>query len=380
MASIMELENKINMIKEQDPNSYKIFKSIFEVSSALGTMRFPRSFHEKAWKYFGIRENGKLVESQNETLNRLKHQRVINIYNRWTGEGSLFNSLRADRPGMKSEERDKELSWVYDYISDKASGCDFCQAEKYTPEDVFGRIRGKYCITGSNIAKYDAWSSIIFYKRHNPLEFSLSELSDYLETAGNWFEQVFRQEPHYTHPFFVWNCLDKAGASQVHGHAQILMSKNRAYAKFEALKRAARMYQDKTGKNYFQSIHLAHEAAGLTIEGDELGIMASLTPLKEKELVIYSYNSPFDDNMIKKTIFWALRTYIDQLGVTSFNLSISCPSINKDQKFPFVIKVVDRGNIFKSTADMGGMELYGSSVIADDPYRVLNVLKNNKII
>jgi len=39
------------------------------------------------------------------------------------------------------------------------------------------------------------------------------------------------------------------------------------------------------------------------------------------------------------------------------------------------VRIVDRGSIFKPTADMGGMELYGSSVIATDPYTVIKALR-----
>jgi hypothetical protein len=50
--------------------------------------------------------------------------------------------------------------------------------------------------------------------------------------------------------------------------------------------------------------------------------------------------------------------------------------LDKEGEFPYIIRIVDRGSLLKSTADMGGMELYGSSVVADDPYKVIDVLKS----
>jgi len=38
---------------------------------------------------------------------------------------------------------------------------------------------------------------------------------------------------------------------------------------------------------------------------------------------------------------------------------------------------VDRGSLLKPTGDIGGMELYGSSVVADDPYNVMNSIKEH---
>jgi hypothetical protein len=64
------------------------------------------------------------------------------------------------------------------------------------------------------------------------------------------------------------------------------------------------------------------------------------------------------------------------MGVFSFNLSISSPSLNKKEDFQHITRIVDRGSLLKSTADMGGMELYGSSVVANDPYNIINILKD----
>jgi hypothetical protein len=43
-----------------------------------------------------------------------------------------------------------------------------------------------------------------------------------------------------------------------------------------------------------------------------------------------------------------------------------------------VIQIVDRGSIFKTTVDTGAMELYGSSVVSDDPYNVINAVNKYK--
>ena len=32
-----------------------------------------------------------------------------------------------------------------------------------TPEDVFGRIRGRHCITASNVAKYDGFHAVVIF-------------------------------------------------------------------------------------------------------------------------------------------------------------------------------------------------------------------------
>ncbi len=373
MDSIINIEDKINKLQKKDKESYKLFKAIFNVSSASGTMKIPSTFREKVRLYFGKKDHeGNITESVNEVIERIGTQKVVKTYNKWTGSGSLFNSLRAGRPGMREEELQDQKKKIDEYIHKSGEGCDFCQPEIYTPEDIFGRIKGKYCITGANIAKYDAWSSIIFFNKHNPLDFTQDEISDYIDTGFKWFKKVKNQDKSFKFPLFLWNCLPKAGASQVHGHAQILMTDNIPYAKTQFLRKIFREYMRLTGRNYFKDLYKVHKALGLSLDADIMGF-ANITPLKEKEFIIISYQNPSKSDEVKKTIHRVLRCYIDRMGMNSFNLAISCPAFGESM-YPYLIQMVDRGNIFKSTADIGAMELYGSSVIADDPYYVINTI------
>lgn len=377
MNSIMNLEDKIEELKKEDRDSFNLFSSIFNVSSASGELGIPLSFREKVRTYFGNKdEQGNIIEPKKEVIERIKTQKVVKTYNKWVGEGSLFNSLRASRPGMKPEEQSLEKKKIQEYIEKSKKNCDFCEPEKYTPDDVFGRIEGKHCITGANIAKYDAWSSMIFFKKHNPLDFTQDELSDYINTGFKWFKKVYNYDKQFKFPFFMWNCLRKAGASQVHGHAQILMTNNIHYARVQFLRKNFRNYMQLKGRNYFKDLYNVHKALGLALDADINGF-ASITPLKEKEFIIISKDNPSKSAEVKKAIYRVLKCYIEELGVSSFNLAISCPAFG-ETFFPYIIRIVDRGSIFKSTSDIGAMELYGSSVISDDPYKVIKALNNFK--
>ncbi len=372
----MDLEDNIKELKKED--GFQLFNEIFHISSATGTMKIPSTFSEKVRIYFGNRdENGEITESKGEVIERIKTQKVVKVYNKLSGEGSLFNSLRASRPGMRKDEISNERQKIDEYVKKSMDNCDFCEPEKYTPEDVFGRIKGKHCITGVNIAKYDAWSSVIFFKNHNPLDFNLDELSDYIDTGFNWFKKVYKHDKNFKYPFFLWNCLQKAGASQVHGHAQVLMTDKIHYAKPQFSRKIFHDYAQKKGRNYFKDIYNVHKFLGLALDGDVEGF-ANLTPIKEKEFVIMTRNDPSKDQNVKEAIYRVLRCYINELGVNSFNLTISCPAFG-ESTIPYIIKIVDRGSIFKPTSDMGAMELYGSSVIADDPFKIIESIKNYNI-
>lgn len=377
MDTILNLEKTVDYLRKNDTQSYDILKQIYTFNSGTGSLIIPDSFKTKVLEYFGHRNSsGKIIESLNEVIARIEHQKIIEIYNIWTGEGALYNSLRADRPGIREMDFQKEKNYLNNLIIESQKLCDFCNPEKYTPEDNFGRIRGKHSITATNIAKYDMWSSLIIFDTHNPLKFNLKEFSDYINTGFEWFKAVNVNNSNLRFPFFIWNCLPRAGASQIHGHCQILMS-NEPYAKVKILRNAYKEYKIKTGASYFRDLYKVHKSLGLSASHKNVQIFANVTPIKEKEVVIISSENPSKSIEAKKTIFNILRCFIDIMGVYSFNLSISCPSIDNEKSIPYIIRIVDRGRLLNSTADIGGMELYGSSVVADDPYKVIDVLKTN---
>jgi hypothetical protein len=376
MNSILNLEKMVDHLHKTDEPLYDILKQIYSFNSGTGAQIIPDSFKTKILDYFGHHNStGKIIESEEEIITRIEHQKIIKIHNLWTGEGALFSSLRADRPGIRGMDLQKEKNYLNQLIAESEKECDFCHPEKYTPKDIFGRVKGKYSITAANIAKYDVWSSLLIFSTHNPLKFSLGEFSDYIQTGFSWFKVVNKQDPQFRFPFFIWNCLPRAGASQVHGHCQILMS-NEPYAKVEILRKSYQQYKIETGGDYFKDLYAVHSSLGLSGCHGDVHFFASITPIKEKEVVIISPENPSKSIEAKKAIFRILRSFIDILGVYSFNLSISCPPIGNEEEFPYIIRIVDRGRLLNSTADIGGMELYGSSVVADDPYKVIDVLKN----
>lgn len=376
ISSIIDLENKIESLQETDLTAYSILKRIYKFDFGEGCQVIPDSFKTKTLEYFGLRDaSGSIIETPEDVLDRIEHQKIIKITNKWTGESTLFNSLRADRPGIRGKDVEKEKNSILKLIKQSKKGCDFCQPDKYTPEDVFGRIRGKHSITAANLAKYDIWSSLVIFDKHNPLEFNLEELSDYLETGISWFREVNNYNHHCRFPFFIWNCLPRSGASQIHGHCQIMMSKD-PYSKVETLRQTYQRYKRETGDDYFLDLQLVLGSLELSGSHGDIFFFASITPIKEKEVFIISRKNPSKDTKAKETIFKILRCFIDIMGVSSFNLSISSPPMDNEKEFPYIIRIVDRGSLLKSTTDIGGMELYGSSVVAEDPYNVINIINS----
>lgn len=371
--------------------SRSLWDAMFEVSEGQGTMHIPNTFRPKVKQYFGMGE-----QSEESICQRVRSQKVVRTRNKWTGEEALFNELRASRPGMRQAQMLAERRRVEEKIRETEKDCDFCQPLKYTPEDIFGRVEKEFTDgdgirrsvwTGANVAKYDVWSGMVYFNRHNPLRFSEQELAAVIDAGFDWFTKVCEADNNARYPFFMWNCLGKAGASQVHGHAQVLMARGKPYAKvralFEAAERYAKVSYPGSGswRDYFEDLYKVHESIGLACdfqeEGDEqIRILVNITPVKEKETLILIGGSPARSRDAKRAIYQVLRCFIDDLGVFCFNVSMAMPSIDGSGEVPFcVVRIVDRGSLFKRTADIGGMELYGTSVIETDPYVVVAALK-----
>lgn len=318
-----------------------LFNRFYRLEFATGTLKIPAEM--VPW-----------VTERFRSVERVETQQVVSLTNRFTGEHSLFNQLRTERPiEARSPVRLAEL--------EEKEHCLFCQPETSTPADAFGRITGSYCVTASNIAKYDALHSLLIFKEHNPLNIREEWLEDYLSTAERWFETVIHHQNEPTlHKFFLWNALWKSGASIIHGHMQLTATRER-YGKVAALEAAISAYNRTFNGDYLTDLIAVHERLGLARHEGRETILCYLTPIKEKELVIVSSVARSEE--MARTLYTVLQRYLE-LGVQSFNLAL----FQMDGRH--IVRLVDRGSLAERNSDIGAMELYAASVIAADPFKL----------
>lgn len=311
------------------------------------------------------------IASHFASMERVRRQRIVKVTNLITLEGALFNELRARRP-LEAPPAVDDL----EEIIDNSAGGPFCQPRQGTPTDTFGRIQGQYALTASNVAKYDGWHGVIIFDEHHPLRFSAEQVADYVDTAQAWARAAHQADPEARYPFFLWNCLWKSGASILHGHAQMTVTRGMHYARVEAWRQAALRYRTLYGTNYFADLVATHRALGLAVDLGTATILPCLTPFKEKETHIIAKDLNHD---LKSAIFLLLDTFVKRLGVQSFNLALYQPplaaTVENWEGFPFVVRMVDRGSLYSKTADIGSMEIFGQSVVATDPFRLAAFLR-----
>ena len=318
-------------------------KSIVDLPKIVGSLP-DRELFDRIYRYYV--KVGRLKKA-----GKYEEQVIVRVTNKITLESTLFNELRARRP---IEVVETEVP---------SGDCIFCRAEESTAEDVFGRIEGKHCITASNTAKYDYLHALIIFKDHDPFVWEEEKLEDYLNVALRWIEKAVEIDDEAKYPFFMWNCLWRAGASVVHGHAHVLVSKE-PYAMWEFYDRTRKFYREKFGSEYFNDLYRVHESLGLGFELDRVRMLFHLTPIKEKEVIILTDDISNLPHALSKTLRW----YHD-IGVRSFNLAVFLPPV--DEKDVCLVKIVDRGNLENRTCDIGCMELLArTSVVSSDPFKL----------
>ena len=88
------------------------------------------------------------------------------------------------------------------------------------------RTETTHTVTASNLFKYcEPCHGLVLFKHHHPLQFDQQQVAELLSNAHQWFAASQQAHPEAKYPFFLWNCLPRAGASQFHGHAQVMLSR-----------------------------------------------------------------------------------------------------------------------------------------------------------
>jgi hypothetical protein len=331
------------------------FNRVYEVSAAEGRLRAPDAM--VPW-----------IEGAFGELSSVETQRIVRVSNLVTGEGTLFNELRARRPVRSALQTESGLESALqdDPWHDPMNG---------TPEDTFGRLHNDHGMTAANIAKYDAMHSIIVFSDPDPLAFTQESVVAHLRLAHEWLSAAHQDDPAARYPYIMWNCLWRAGGSIVHGHTQVSLARGRHYAKIERLRTDASRYQEANGTSYFDDLVSIHQSLGLAHRVGGVSVLANLTPLKEKECLLVADAA---DDALGVALFGTLRVLRDSLGVRSFNVGMLLPPMAETREswegFPVVVRIVDRGNLETRTSDIGGMEMFAESVVAADPFAVHQAL------
>ncbi len=360
--NILDLPQRIARLP---PDDRRRAERLFDVAVSPGRLAVPEPLAPKLAKWYAARGD----TGPQQAIARASEQRVVRVFNRVSAEGTLFNELRAVRPMQHGDTTDLDAR-----IEKARQGCDFCNPVPMTTVDTWGRISGRHSVTAANASMYDAHHGMVIFAEHHPHRFGREQLEDYVDVAMRWLRRTYDDDASLRYPFIMWNCLEKAGASQPHGHMQMLLTRGGPYARQAWMMRIADEYRRQANAAYWDDWMAMHESLGLARRRGSATCIASLTPIKEKEMLVIG-GLAVEEGFVD-AVADVLRCFIDRLGVISFNVAIYLPPMDADLPYdlPVIARCVDRGDPARPTADVGGMELYGSPVVASDPYRVIEAL------
>jgi hypothetical protein len=158
----------------------------------------------------------------------------------------------------------------------------------------------------------------------------------------------------------------------------MLLGRDLHYAAVEYQRRVALQFEATHRGNYFDAFFAAHEAVGAGFRRNGVRVVANLAPVKENEVVLMADEMT---DALKDAIYDALACLRDKVGVRSFNLVLYRPPLAPTDEswegFPVMVRVVDRGDPTMRTNDFGGMELYAASVLASDPLKLAQTLRES---
>ena len=358
MPTIVDLPEQVAALPE--PRRAR-FERIFRVDRVAGACRIPEPM--RPW-----------VERQFGSLNAVEHQCVVRVTNRVTFDGALFNPLRRWRPLALRDA-------LHPTHSTPPTEDPFADPLRMTTEDVFGRVRGRHCVTASNVARWEGQCAVLIFDEPDPLAFTRDHLRDYFRASLEWARRAHRHDPQARYFVWMWNGGPKGGASILHAHAQMGLGRGMHYAKVEMLRRAGLAYRAQHGTNYFDDLLAAHADVGLDIRAGRLRGFFYLAANRPKDT--WLYGQAMDDDLAD-ALHDLLRALIERTGTRAFDVGVLMPPLFPPTPtlpiqgegaedwlgFPVIVRVGDRGAPDMLSSDVGAIDLYAHNAISIDPFEV----------
>lgn len=252
---------------------------IFEMQIDFGAIEFPDAMRQR-------------MAAGGKSLDDFEKQSILTVRNLYTDKAMIFNKLRAKRPGGTVATDEDALQRFIEAM--RGDACDFCNPLKYTAQEYWGRIQSVHCVTTANMAKYSGWHGLVCAHEHNPHRLSAEILQDMFQVSMEWFRRAAvadrtarraatslsglsggtpqspvtdgnLSETSDTAPDtssgvrlcrqIMWDILPRGGASQIHTHFQVSLTRGRWFASIEQMRSAAGRYaKDTRGRNFWSDL------------------------------------------------------------------------------------------------------------------------------
>ncbi len=316
-----------------------------------------------------------------ERLYMVEHEhagssQITRVFNRWLHEGTSFDARRVRPvPGNEAIERLQEQC-------ESDPECEFCRSNivrllERRPE---ARVQDG-CLSLTPISRFARHHRVFFSAEHHPLptRSMRAVIEQMFSCSERWAleEQDDRQSPLRFY-FVAWNILC---GSAIHGHIQASLTSAFAQASVEHLMRTRLDYAARYASDFFNDVAAVSDALGLAVRGGQAIAMPSLTPVKECEVwLLQPAVSPANlpEDLLSLMTRTMLRLADDGPACKAFNVAVAFPPLLPTagwEGFPVFCRIVDRGWPLLGVPDWGAMEMFGTRIVANDPWHVAGQIK-----
>jgi len=346
-----------------------------------GEYEVPEPFRSKVARWCGGASDAGAAAS--DAWTKVLGQRVISVHGIWTYETSNFNPLRTLRPvaGPMASTAGP------DAVASACAGpgkCDFCDAERLTVVEPFGRVQGRHSLTAGNVFKSAGVHGLVIWSRHEPHLLTQEEVTDGFRTADEWFDRAAGLEiPEGggdCYPMMFWNCFRNAGASQVHPHMQLQLFPEPVALGAMLREQGARYIREaKGGRDLCRDVARAHQHLGLAMDVAGASCWASLTPrVGGGELCVLGPAAAPDLGHrprlanVAAAVGAALRA-LRRCRAESYSVLGCLVPTNAGEAW--LVRCSHRGALDTAVVDAAAGELMGLASVGADPYAMYEALQ-----
>jgi len=202
---------------------------------------------------------------------------------------------------------------------------------------------------------------------HDLLALSREDFRALFEAAEGYIRRASWSLPAVQHYLVFINGGPRSAASVPHAHAQVVGRAGRHFAYPHGI-------ASRAPATYWDTARAVHEELGLASDFEGGIAWANLVAMKERDITAFSATLPEGAEMMH-----AILRVLMRHGTNSFSLAAILapgyaagrPAAGAYRHWPAVLwRLLDRGDAGQSHADIGCLELFGTSVVATDPFTV----------
>ncbi len=305
----------------------------------------------------------------------VEKQVILALRDRRTGAEAFINPLRGRRPTTGTAEDAVAV------IEKEREECRWCRPDGWHVSqrgmwvDVFGDVlmNDRVCARG-NWARASPVSGIVYGDEtmHNVLTLTQADLASLFAAGEAYVERAAGHDKDLRFFVIFMNAGRKSAASVGHAHLQVVGRPGRHFAYPEAIAAC--------GRDYWDGVRRVHvEELGLGRAHGQAIAWPDLVPVKERAITAFSptiaagvplIHSILHALIARGTNSWSLAAILAPRPDSAGGVE------DRFRSWPGVVwRFVDRGDFRNPPADIGTMELFGTSVVASDPFMVASWLR-----